>query len=213
MSKKLVVESVVKDWVSHGIKDFYISFEFEDVNKWNEYSTFFCHQGLEKICKAYLLATRAKKYENRSEKNALDIVNKIARDFGHDLRKLFGLLCLENVLSASDIRQKYQGYTGDELIDILKKAYIESRYPVPNPIYKKYPVANRANYKMYSYTIGETAPINYARNVALTVLKKIESDFSITISKNKISSKIADKRWQRFCSIFFGKDFKKSKKS
>ena len=83
--------SVVNLWVSYGIKDFYISFEFEAANKWHEYSTFFCHQGLEKMCKAYLLATKAKEYESRTSGNALEKVNKIAKGFGHDLQKLFGL--------------------------------------------------------------------------------------------------------------------------
>lgn len=201
--------AVVKLWVSYGIKDFYISFEFEAVNKWCEYSTFFCHQGLEKISKSYLLAKKAKEYESLSWKDAVEKVDKIARNFGHDLQKLFDLLCLENVLSAAGIKQEFQGYRGDELIDILEKAYIESRYPVISPIHKKYPVANRNNYEMYSYPIGETAPINYARNIALTILKKIESDFSIPISKGKISNKITDKSWKRFCNIFFGQGFDK----
>jgi len=209
---KINMESVVNLWISYGIKDFYISFEFEAVNKWHEYSTFFCHQGLEKICKAYLLATKAKEYESQSNCNELEKVNKIAKGLGHDLQKLFGLLCLENVLSTADISQKLQGYHGKELIDILEKAYIESRYPVPSPVHKKYPVANKKNYKMYSYPIGETAPVNYARNIALAVIRKLESDFSITISKNKISSKISDKKWKRFCNIFFDQGFKKNKK-
>jgi hypothetical protein len=198
---KIDKQFVIQTWVSRGINDFYISFEFEDVNRWHEYSTFFCHQGLEKICKTYLLAKKAKEYDNK--KQALEKINKIAKRFGHELRKLIVLLRLENVLSKDDISQKIGGYTGDELIDILEKAYIESRYPVPDPIYRKYPIANKGNYKMFSDPIGETAPIIYARKIALTVLKKIESDFSISISRNKISNKIDDKDWIRFRRIFF----------
>src|SRR3989304_9412941 len=128
--KKSNKQKITLTWILHGLKDFYISFEFEDANKWHEYSTFFCHQGLEKICKAYLIATKAAEYEDLSEKQALERIDKIAKGFGHELRKLMGLLCLKNVLSKADLLQKIGGYTGDELIDILEKAYIESRYPV-----------------------------------------------------------------------------------
>lgn len=197
-------ERVAQTWAFRGLKDFYISFEFEDANKWHEYSTFFCHQGLEKICKAYLLLTEASQYENRTEKQALEKIDKIAKDFGHELKKLLGLLCLKGVLSSTDISQKYGGFAGDELIKILEKAYIESRYPVPEPIHKRYPVKTNSNLKMFEYPIGMTAPINFSREIASKILRKIESDFSISIPKNKISNKIVDEDWRRFCEIFFG---------
>lgn len=196
-------EMIIQTWVSHGIKDFFISFEFEDANKWHEYSTFFCHQGLEKICKAYLIGTKATDYESLPEQQALDKVNKIAKEIGHELRTLMGLLCLRNVFSEIDISQKIERYTGEDLIDILEKAYIESRYPISNPMHKKYPIHKKGNYKMYNDPIKTTAPIKYSRKIALAVLKKIESDFSITISRDKFSQKIADKDWARFSKVFF----------
>lgn len=198
MSKEIVVQY----WVNRGVKDFYISFEFEAANKWHEYSTFFCYQGLEKICKAYLLATKAKEYERLSKEKALDKINKMAKGLGHELQKIICLLCFENVLSSSDITKKNGGYSGKELIDILEKAYIESRYPVPRPLHRKYPVVTKGKHKMYSYPIGETAPIHFARKIALTIINKIESDFSIAISREKITNKISDKNWRRFCSLF-----------
>lgn len=200
-------ELIVQTWVSHGIKDFFISFEFEDANKWHEYSTLFCSQGLEKICKAYLIASeiasKQKEYGKLPKKQALDKINKIAKDLGHDLRALMGRLCLKNVFSITVTAKKIEGYTGDELVDILEKAYIESRYPTPNPIHKKYPINGKSKYKMYYDPISSTAPIKYSRNIAVAVLRKIESDFLITISKDKFSGKIADKDWARFCKMFF----------
>lgn len=194
---------IIQTWVSHGIKDFFISFEFEDDNKWHEYSTFFCHQGLEKICKAYLIGTKATDYESLPEQQALDKVNRIAKEIGHELRTLMGLLCLKNVFSEIDISQKIEGYTGDDLIDILEKAYIESRYPVSSPMHRKYPIRKKGKYEMYNDPIKTTAPIKYSRKIALAILRKIESDFSVTILKEKISAGIADKDWARFCKVFF----------
>lgn len=202
---KINTQEVTQIWISHGIKDFYISFEFEDANKWHEYSTFFCHQGLEKICKAYLLLTEASQYENLTEKQALEKVDKIAKGFGHELQKLLGLLCLKGVLSSTDMSQKYERFTGDELIRILEKAYIESRYPAPEPIHRRYAIKINSNLRMFEDPIGMTAPIKFSQKIALKILKKIESDSSITISKDKISNKIADKDWKRFCNIFFNR--------
>lgn len=212
--QKINKQEVAQTWVFRGLKDFYISFEFEDANKWHEYSTFFCHQGLEKICKAYLLLTEASQYENLTEKQALERVDKIAKGFGHELRKLLGLLCLKGVLSSTDMSQKYERFTGDELIKILEKAYTESRYPVPEPVHRRYPIKTNSNLKMFEDPIGMTAPIKFSRKIALKILKKIESDFSIVIPKNKVSSKVADEDWIRFYNIFFGNnnsgDIKKS---
>lgn len=202
--QKISKQKVAQTWVFHGLKDFYISFEFEDANKWHEYSTFFCHQGLEKICKAYLLLTEALQYENLTEKQALDRVNKIAKGFGHELKKLLGLLCLKDVLSSVDISRKYEGFTGDELIKVLEKAYIESRYPVPDPIHRKYPIKSNSHLKLSYDPIRMTAPIKFSRKIAFKILEKIKSDFSIVIPENKVSNKIADKDWTRFCNIFFG---------
>ena len=205
-AQKINKQKVAQTWIFYGLKDFYISFEFEDANKWHEYSTFFCHQGLEKICKAYLLLIEALQYENLTGKQALDRVDKIARGFGHELQKLLGLLCLKGVLSSTDISQKYEGFTGEELIKILEKAYIESRYPVPEPIHRKYPVKTNSSLKMSQDPIRMTAPIKISRKIALKILVKIKSDFSIIIPQKKASSKIADKDWKRFCNIFFGEN-------
>jgi len=46
-------ETVLLTWVQSGIRDFYLSYELE--SRWMTSSIFFCHQGLEKICKTYYL--------------------------------------------------------------------------------------------------------------------------------------------------------------
>ena len=51
-------EDILHEWLCSGIKDFYLAFFLED-NRIYDYATFFCHQGLEKICKAYLIPHHA----------------------------------------------------------------------------------------------------------------------------------------------------------
>lgn len=201
---KVDKERVVSAWAVQGLKDFYISFEFEHVNKWHTYSTFFCHQGLEKICKAYLLVMRSTEYENLGEGETRKKVNQIAKEYQHSLQKLLEELISRNALTGAEVACKVEGYTGQQLIDVLEKAYIESRYPVPSPIHKKFPVQGRSRYKMYHDPLGSTAPIKYSRKLALAILKKIEQDFGIVTPRQKLATHILDADWKRFCNLFYG---------
>jgi HEPN domain-containing protein len=201
---KVDKELVVSTWAVQGLRDFYISFEFEDLNKWHTYSTFFCHQGLEKVSKAYLIATRSAEYENLSEEETLKKVDQIAKEYHHSLQKLLEKLTSRNALTGAEVSCKVEGYTGQQLIDVLEKAYIESRYPVPSPIHKKFPVRGRSRYQMYHDPSGSTAPIKYSRKLALAILKKIEKDFVIVTPRQKLATHVSDRKWKRFCSLFYG---------
>ena len=193
-------KEVVFTWMSFGLRDFYISFELEDANKWHAYSTFFCHQGLEKICKAYLIGTESVHYEKLERSKALEEINQIAKKHNHGLRELLESLQSRNVVSKIQISRKVDGYAGSELIQILDNAYLESRYPIPNPTYKKYPISTgKKSSRMYHVPIGETAPIKYARDLAGVVVKKIFADFSVPI---KLSDRISNEDWIRFCRLF-----------
>lgn len=213
--------SVIQAWVVAGMKDIYISFEFETENKWHEYSTFFCHQGLEKICKAYILARSASTWEHLPENEGLVRVNKMAKDLGHNLKTLINCLRSRHVLpmpSGAQTSSKNKGHCGvsysqHELVEILEAAYIEARYPIPRSeqIHRQYPLRQNPHYpllkdiKMFSHPIGETPPIKYARKTALAVLNKIESDFSIMIPQDKgyVSNHIPNDKWERFSRVFF----------
>ncbi len=201
---KVDKELVVSTWAVRGLRDFYISFEFEDTNKWHAYSTFFCHQGLEKVSKAYLLATRSPEYENLSEEETRRRVNQIAKEYQHSLKNLLEELTSRNGLTGAEVSCKVGRYTGQQLIDVLEKAYIESRYPVPSPIHKKFPAQGHSQYKMYHDPLESTAPVKYSRKLALAILKKIEEHFGIVIPRQKFATHISDKDWKRFCRLFYG---------
>ena len=209
---------VIQTWTAAGVRDFYISFEFEAERKWHKYSTFFCHQGLEKICKAYIIAESASRWEHLPEDQALDRVQRIAKNLGHDLKTVINCLRSRNVLpkpsrtqrsrNTRNTRSAHSGsYSENELVEILEASYFEARYPIPksSQIHRKYPLSNSK--RMFSDPIGETAPIRYARKMALAVLKRIDSDFSIYIPKRKkaVQSGISDESWKRFHRVFFRK--------
>ncbi len=62
-------QEILQTWIKSGIEDFYLSFELE--NRWHRHSTFYCHQGLEKICKTYHIGKYLKHLENFKAESAL----------------------------------------------------------------------------------------------------------------------------------------------
>ena len=150
-----------------------------------------------------MLGTMSAEYETLEKSQALAKVNKIASsgDFSHNLGKLMRLLEKKNVLSKIQISKTIEGYSGEDLIKILENAYLESRYPVPEPTFRKYPISRGSSSKMYSDPLQETAPIKYAREIASTIVMKIASDFSFPSPPEKLLSHISDKNWARFCRL------------
>ena len=209
MSKtsKLDRETIVGTWAYWSLKDFYVAFDIE--NKFSVYSTFFCHQGLEKMCKAYLIGTKASRYESLSIQVARKEVNDIAKnECGHDLREMIKNLISYNVLHENIFKNKYAKYgnkdvTGKSIIKILEKAYLECRYPVPNPIHKNYPVKTKGLIIIYDSPLSSTKLRKFAYEVGLKIIEKIEKDFNMIIPREKFSTKINDEDWIRFRRIFF----------
>lgn len=200
---------VVKTWVRRGLRDFYMAFYLSD--KFPFYTAFFCHQGLEKICKAYLIGTMASDYEHLPKQNAVIEIDKIAKDkkkMGHNLKEMMNKLVSLNVLDNDILLNKYtrcgkKDVTGKEIVEILESAYLECRYPVPNPVHKKFPLSGKGKNTIYWSPIGSSDPEKFAKEIGLKIIKKVESDFKIKIPRDKLSSAIDDKDWIRFRRIFF----------
>lgn len=198
-------ETVVVTWVKSGIKDFYLSFELE--SQWQRYSLFFCHQGLEKICKAYYLGKCSLLWERLNDESALKKINKVTKILGHDIP------CFVKCMQSRGVLPTYptiRPYSEKDLLDGIQAAYIEARYPVPNPFHltrdqqgKERFLISSAHNQMYHDLLGETAPLKYARSMAKALLKRIESDFSVRIPESKISAKISNDNWNRFTNLFF----------
>jgi len=206
-------EDAVGTWARSGIKDFFIAFHIE--NKFPRYSTFFCYQGLEKNCKAYLLGTKAAEYENLPRQQAKEKIDKIVRDrktMGHGLKKMINDLISHSVLAREILTKEYgdlsygggNKITGLKCMEILEKAYIECRYPVPGPISKSYLLPKYKN--IFWEPLGSSEPEKFAYEVGLTVIEKIGNDFNMAIPRDKFSSSIDDEDWIRFRRIFFKED-------
>ena len=198
-------ERILLTWAGSGIEDFYLSFELED--RWHKQSIFYCHQGLEKICKAYCIGKCSARWEKLSDGLALKQIDRIAKTLKHDLPRFMKCFQSRGILSGY---RPPRPYSEDDLLEGLQATYIQARYPVPQPFHltrdrsgkERFRIPS-GNLKMYHYLVGETAPRDYARSMARALLTKIETEFAIRIPVSKFSKKISDKDWKRFTNVFF----------
>ena len=200
MTPTITRRDAVSAWVRSGIIDFCLYFELDE--KWYYYNAFFLHQGLEKLCKAYEIGKRASEYEGRPEQDALVIIEQMVKKLSHKLEPTLSELVDSKVISMSD--WKIGGKDWTQIIGILEKGYEECRYPLPiSPVYRSYPMKGKKG--LYEDPLPSTDLRDLAYNIARQIIKKIEAEFSIPISRDKttFNRSIDDGQWERFCRLFF----------
>ncbi|MEC4889034.1 MAG: hypothetical protein RI101_03135 [Nitrospira sp.] len=197
-------QEILQTWIKSGIEDFYLSFELED--RWHRHSIFYCHQGLEKICKAYHIGKSSARWEKLNDASALKEIDRIAKSLNHNLFRMVRCLQSRGILPAYTAPRPY---SEDDLLKGLEAAHTEARYPVPLPFHLTRDQHGKERFRipsntlrMYHDPLGETAPRDYARSMARVMLKRIASDFSVRIPNSKVSTKISDEDWERFANVF-----------
>ena len=98
-------QEILRTWIKSGIEDFYLSFELEE--RWHRHSLFYCHQGLEKICKAYHIGKYLKRLENFNDESALKQVDRIAKSLNHKLFQMVKCLQSRRILPAYTALRPY----------------------------------------------------------------------------------------------------------
>lgn len=199
---------MLSTWAEAGVEDFYLGFELED--RWHKQSLFYCHQGLEKICKTYYIGKSSKQWMGqRSKELALKTIDQIAKWLGHDIARFIKCMQSRSILPSY---HPAPPYSEDDLLDALHTVYIEARYPVPQPFYRtkgqdgkeRFRISSD-KFKIYHDLLSETAPRDYARSMARTLLKRIEDEYSVKTSYSQFSNKISHQDWERFTNVFYGR--------
>jgi hypothetical protein len=208
--KMISKQDVVLTWTCTGIDDFFMAFYVE--NKFPEMSTFFCHQGLEKLCKAYLLGLESDKYEKLPEKAAREFLNKHAKGLKHWLAgadKLIDSLIRLDALSEEPLKRQYAEYDdkkvkGHDLLEWLDAAYEEARYPfIPVNVHEAYPLKKGNVVIGHWAVLSSSTPTDFAFDLARKIIRAIEKEYEVAVSKDKPSTRIYDDEWERFCRLFF----------
>lgn len=89
---------------------------------------FFLHQGIEKLCKAYLLAQRESEYEQLQHDGAIQKVEQMAREYSHNIEEMLKQISA----TLPSVREWLQDNKKDEKIEFLQRmtlAYEGVRYP------------------------------------------------------------------------------------
>ena len=117
LKPKLATEA----WLKRGLLDFYLAFVNSELLN---FRAFCLEQGIEKFCKAFLIATQGPQYEQLDSNAASQWIEDFVRSLGHDLRRLLGLVSIGI--------ERVRPYLEDsKFLDILNRAYEEGRYPIP----------------------------------------------------------------------------------
>ena len=194
----------VETWLKRGLNDFIV--QFEALDHWEEYQPFFIHQGLEKVCKAYLIGKNSSSYEHLTIDAARCEIDRLARSFRHRLGELVDQV--GQYVSGLDavVGRRYDGYPGRKVLEVLEAGYLESRYPVGEPIHCKFPIPN-TDPQIYWEPLLSSSLEKCAFAVSRTIIKAAERDFSVSLPmENPYRGKIGDHDWERFSRLFFGRE-------
>lgn len=195
-------ELVVLTWLLRGIEDLFIAFSKFD-ESFSRYRPFLNAMGFEMIAKSYILAMCPHEYEGLEREQAILKIDEIGRSVGHNPKKLMELV--EPSIGQDKIneilKQNYAGFTGLQLLDVMKAAYLESRYPVPNPIHEKFPHPKIENLfwdPLFSSGLEEFC-YEFTRKIVLS----LKEDFGITLTSSKLQERVFGEAALRFQEILF----------
>jgi len=193
---------VVLTWLLRGIEDHFIAFSKFDT-PFSRYRPFLNSMGFEMIAKAYVLAMCPKDYEGLPREEAIVKIDEIGRKTGHDARILFDLVKVSlGEGKANDLLMRdYDGFSGAQFLVVIKAAYLESRYPVPNPIHEKFP---HPKYKNLSWDpLFSSGLEKFCFEFARAVIHSLKKDFEITLSSSKLRERVFGEAAARFNNLFF----------
>ncbi|MFC1751865.1 hypothetical protein ACFL96_00515 [Thermoproteota archaeon] len=188
-------QDVVEDWFFRGLEHFYLAFQLDSPFL---FTPFHNSLGLEMIFKAYLLAIHSKEYESLGKSDAISQINTIAKEYGHKLVKMIDEIKEQipsselNVLLDTCYDAQFNGH---ELLEALQSAYFECRYPVPEPIHRKYPMKGKEDL-WYDPIVSSHSKLCYS--LACEIIKNL-----VPISKERFKRIVKGEDRERFCNLFF----------
>lgn len=141
------IEHESETWFFYGICDLYFSFH-SDEWVFDYHSAFFAIMALEKHLKAYLIYSRKNEFKSLNEKQEMDKALEIARSYSHNFVKMTEEVenLIPNNAFTKLLDKNHDGYNGRELVKVLQKAYMETRYPTNQNVSLSFPVGDPGMY-------------------------------------------------------------------
>ncbi len=210
-------DRIVLTWVTRGIEYFFLSFKLREMDRHSSFDQFLNAMGLEMICKGYLLAVHRAEYEGLSEKKSQERINVLARGWGHKVSNLIESIkgnigkekiqpFLEREFSGFEQKQdpvnKSINLSGTVLFGI-EAAYLESRYPVPQPFYKdKHFKVDGVEDAYFDPLCSSDIP-NFCYDFCRVILIDLKESFGICLPISWFNQKISGGEGKRFGNLLF----------
>ena len=181
MKPKLATEA----WVRRGLLDFFVAFELENLLN---FRLFCLHQGVEKFCKAYLIASQSHQYEHLNADEAGKWIDGFTKNLGHDLHSLLGFVAVG--------LDTLEGYVKDTaFIDLLNIGYEEGRYPKP--------IAKSIWSKHGFPALASDRTDKKAFALGALLFEGVDRRFKATVPlETPIYERISRETWERFVRIW-----------
>ena len=195
---------IIETWLSRGLEQIHLAFDLGE-GPWLDYAPFFDYMALELFCKAYIIAQRSPEFEGLKENKARrEKADQIAKSCSHNLsemlNKLNGIIGdnkIDHILSTD-----FDGFTGHNIVKVLKAGYCECRYPMPKSISQKFPIEGTDMHWSPLYSSGLE---KFVRAIGREVLKSLKTKFNLGIPRSYIDRVVLSKQsGGRFCRLFFG---------
>jgi hypothetical protein len=192
---------IAKTWVNYGLTDLYFAFDSDD-DAFADNVLFSEIMGLEKFAKAVLLFHRSQEYEGMEHSAAKKRIDELAKDMGHDFKKMLKQLSHFMADDIARIRKTdFDGYPGSELIRAVCAGYMETRYPVPAPISETFPIKGT---KLKHDPLWSSGITKFIYAVCNACFDSLSSDIDFTDLINQYNQKFSHKEsFRRFNNLFW----------
>jgi len=98
--------------------------------------------------------------------------------------------------------KKYDGFKGSQFLRAIEAAYLECRYPVPNPFYEQFPFKGLKD--AYEDPVYSSGLYKFCYEFCRLILSDLKAKFGIGIPASWLKQKITGDEGQRFGNLFFG---------
>jgi len=198
----LTIREVVGSWTQRGLEDLLQGFQHGE-GKFDRYGPYFLSQGLELLCKAYLLGKDSDSFLNLSYQSGLESLEQVAKGYGHRLADLLERISETRTDSRVNfyLSKDYDGYSGKQVVKTLQMAYTECRYPLSSKqASDDFPLEDYKN--LYSNPIWSSGLQKCCFDITRDLLIFINEEFSLNFDRVEIKRLFGEEHFvTRFCNL------------
>jgi hypothetical protein len=138
-------DAVASTWLQRGIADLYLGFHL-DSPCFGDQAMFMQIMALEKHLKAVLLFEERAQFETLPKEQARQKLNEMAKRLSHKFPKMLDSAAAVSKGAIRNVDSTKLGiFEGAALLKSITEGYEETRYPVPRPSWRSFPIVGLEN--------------------------------------------------------------------